>query len=44
MRECGKGHEKALVTVDLKTSIFYLQYLSHFCMDFYATNTSRSAV
>ena len=26
------------------TSIFNLQFLSHFCMDFYSANTSRSAV
>ena len=35
-REHEKGWQKALATVNIKTSIFNLQYLSHFCMDFYA--------
>ena len=38
------GCRKAWATMNIKTSMFNLQYLSHFCMDFYATNTSRSAL
>ena len=43
MRECEKGCQKAVATVNIKTSIFNLQYLNHFCMDFYATDMGRSA-
>ena len=42
-RECEKA-VKTWVPVNIKTSIFNLQYLSYFCMDFHATKTSRSAV
>ena len=34
MKEQEKGCQKAVATVNIKTSIFNLQYLSHFCMDF----------
>ena len=34
---------KSMSNTEYKTSIFTLQYLSHFCMDFYATYISRSA-
>ena len=44
MRECEKGCQKAVETVNIKTSIFNLRYLSHFCMEFHVTNMSRSAV
>ena len=44
MREHEKGCQKAVATVNVKTSICNLQYLSHFCMDFYTTNMSRSNV
>ena len=37
MREHEKGYQKAVATMNIKTSIFNLQYLCHFCMDFYAT-------
>ena len=30
--------------MNIKTSIFNLQHLSHFCIEFYATNTIRSTV
>ena len=30
--------------VKIKTSVFNLQYISHFCMDFYVSNTSRCIV
>ena len=43
MREREKGCQKAVATVSIKTSIFNLQYISHFCMDFYATTISRSS-
>ena len=42
MKECEKGCHKAWAAVKTKMSIFNLQYLSHLCIDFYATN--RSAV
>ena len=32
MRECKKGCQKAWATVKMKTSVFSLQYLSHFYM------------
>ena len=37
MREREKGCQKAVATVNIKTSLFNLQYLSHFCMYFYTT-------
>ena len=42
LRELEKGCQKAQATVNIKTSIFNLQYLSHLCMDFYTTHMSRS--
>ena len=44
MRECGKGCQNTLAAVNIKTSIFNLQYLLHFCIDFYAANMGGSAV
>ena len=44
MREREKGCQKAVATVNIKTLIFNLQYLNHFCIDFYATKMSRSAI
>ena len=44
IRELKKGCQKAWATVNVKTSIFNLKYLSHFCMDFYATNRIGRAV
>ena len=44
MREHEKRYQKAVRKVNIETSIFNLQYLSHFCMDFYATYMSRSTV
>ena len=44
MRECEKGYQIAWATVNTKIWIYNLQYLSHFWMDFYATNMSQSAV
>ena len=44
MRECEKGCQKAWAGVKIETSTFNLQYLRHFCMEFNATKTSRSAV
>ena len=38
MRECEKGCQKAWAPVNITTAIFTLQYLSHFCMNFYVTN------
>ena len=38
MRECEKGRQKAKATVDMKPSIFDLQYL------ILCNNTNRSAV
>ena len=38
MRECEKGCQKAWAAVNIKTSIFNLQFFCHFCMDFYVTN------
>ena len=35
MREHEKNYQKAVAIVNIKTSIFNLQYLNHFCMDFY---------
>ena len=34
MRECEKGCQKAVATGNIKTSIFNLQYLSHFLHGF----------
>ena len=33
----------AQASVNIKISIFNLRLLSHFCMDFYATKTSRTS-
>ena len=44
MRECEKGCQKVVTTVNKKNINLYLQYLNHFSMDFYATDMSRSAV
>ena len=44
MRGCEKACQKAWAPVNIKTAIFNLQYLSHFCMAFNVTNTSRSAI
>ena len=44
MIECEKACQKAVATVNIKPSIFNLQYLNYFCMDFHATKKSRSAV
>ena len=44
MREREKIYQKAMATVNIKTSIFNLQYLYHFCVDFYVIDMSRSAV
>ena len=44
IRECEKGYQKAQATVNIKTSIFNLQYPHYFCMDFYVIHMSRSAV
>ena len=37
MRECEKDCQKAWTIVKIRTSIFNRQYLSHFCMEFFAT-------
>ena len=44
MRGCEKACQKAWAPVNIKTAIFNLEYLSHFCMDFNVTNTSRRAI
>ena len=44
MRECEKGRHKARATVQMKTSVINSQYLSHFCINFYATEMRRSTV
>ena len=44
MRGCEKACQKAWPPVNIKTAIFNLQYLSHFCMDFNVTYMSRSAI
>ena len=43
MRGCEKACKKAWPPVNIKTAIFNLQYLSHFCMTFNVRNMSRSA-
>ena len=45
MRQCEKKAIKMVwATVNIETSIYNLQYLSHFCITFYATNMGRNAV
>ena len=44
MRQREKGCQKTVATVNIKTPIFNMPYLSHFCIDFHATNVSRSGV
>ena len=44
MRGCEKACQKAVAPVNIKTAIFSLQYLIHFCMDYNITNMSRSAI
>ena len=39
-----KALKKHWATVKIKLPIFNLQYLSHFCVDFYATNTCEILV
>ena len=42
-RECEKGSNIYRGASHYKTSNFNLRFLSHFCMDFYATKMSRSS-
>ena len=44
MRRCEQAYQKAWPPVNIKTAIFNLQHLSHFCMNFNVTNMSRSAI
>ena len=44
MRECEKGYPKTWARVNIKTSIFDLQYVNHFCINFYATRRSSCTV
>ena len=44
MIRCEKACQKAWTPVNIKTAIFNLQYLSHFCLDFNVTNMSRSTI
>ena len=42
MRDLEKGCQKAWATVKMKTSIFNLQYLRHFCIDLCKKYLNRS--
>ena len=44
MRECEKGYQKAWAAVNINTSVFNLQYLIYFCIDFMQQNMSGSTV
>ena len=44
MIRCEKACQKAWPLVNMKTAIFNLQYLSHFCLNFNVTNMSGSAI